>query len=63
MRRNRKFVLKVATGINWNMNKSRFNCFVLRADAESSITEEQNIQLGFMDESEIVFTGKVILVC
>jgi len=40
MRRNRKFVLKVATGINWNMNKSRFNCFVLRADAESSITEE-----------------------
>jgi hypothetical protein len=63
MRRNRKFVLKVATGTKWNINKSDFNCFLLRVDAESSIIEEQNIQLGFMDESETVFTGKVILVC
>jgi len=39
MRRNRKFVVKVITIINWNISWCGFNWFVFHADAESGIIE------------------------
>ena len=63
MRRNRKFVAKFTTVINWNVNRSGFNWFVLHVDYESGVTEGRKIQQRFVDETGNVDTGQVILVC